>query len=434
MPDLLTGRVRGWSTSSATFAVDKRRSEWFHGESMGGLTGRRADHLAGSAGELLDLVRSGEATTRAALAASTGLARSTVAQRIDQLMQRNLLVEVGEAPSTGGRPPSILGFNVDAGVVLAADLGATHSRIGIADLGGTILAETRRDLAIAEGPDTVLSWVHDTFESLLAQVGRSAHDVMGVGIGVPGPVEFAAGRAVDPPIMPGWDGYDIRHRFTDAFACPVLVDNDVNIMAVGEHWVTPDAPDDLVFVKIGTGIGSGLILGGHIHRGAKGTAGDIGHVQVGPDEVVCRCGNVGCLEASAGGAAIAAKLAERGLGTTNGREVVELVRAGNRDAVRAVRQAGRLIGRVLASMVNVLNPAVIIIGGDVAEAGEHLLAGIREVVYQRSTALSTSELRITVSSLGDRAGITGAAAMVIEHIVAPGHIDAAFLSEPELVR
>jgi predicted NBD/HSP70 family sugar kinase len=401
---------------------------------MGGLTGRRADHLAGSAGELLDLVRSGEATTRAALASSTGLARSTVAQRIDQLMQRNLVIEVGEAPSTGGRPPSILGFNVDAGVVLAADLGATHSRIGVADLGGTILAETRRDIAIAEGPDIVLSWVDDTFESLLRDIGRSARDVLGVGIGVPGPVEFAAGRAVDPPIMPGWDGYDIRNRFSDAYACPVLVDNDVNIMAVGEHWVTPDAPDDLVFVKIGTGIGSGLILGGHIHRGARGTAGDIGHVQVGPDDVVCRCGNVGCLEASAGGAAIAAGLAELGLGTTNGRDVVELVRAGNRDAVRAVRQAGRLIGRVLASMVNVLNPATIVIGGDVAEAGEHLLAGIREVVYQRSTALSTSELSITASSLGDRAGITGAAAMVIEHIVAPGHIDATLMSEPELVR
>ena len=416
------------------FVLDSDISLWLSDGMTGSASIHRTVHPPGSPGDLLSLIRSGEATTRAALASRTGLARSTIAQRIEQLAERRLVVEIGEAPSTGGRPPSILGFNVEAGVVLAADLGATHSRIAIADLGGSILDETRRDLPIADGPDIVLTWVAETFEELLASTGHSASEVLGVGIGVPGPVEFAAGRAVDPPIMPGWDGYDIRTRFEERYGCAVLVDNDVNIMALGEHWVREDAPDDFVFVKIGTGIGSGIILGGRLHRGAKGTAGDIGHVQVGDADVMCRCGNLGCLEASAGGRALALALAERGLDTTTSRDVVDLVRAGNRNAVRAVREAGREIGYVLATVVNLLNPAVIAIGGDVADAGEHLLAGIREIVYQRSTALSTRDLEIAQATLGDRAGITGAAAMAIEHIVAPSSIDAALLREPELVR
>ena len=234
--------------------------------------------------------------------------------------------------------------------------------------------------------------------------------------------------------MPGWDGYDIRGRFGDIYDCPVLVDNDVNIMALGEHWVRNDAPDDFIFVKVGTGIGSGLILGGVLQRGAKGTAGDIGHIRAGSGDVVCRCGNRGCLEASAGGGALAQQLAEQGFATENSRDVVALARAGNRDAVRAIRDAGRLVGEVLAAVVNLLNPAVIVIGGDVADAGEHLIAGIREVVYRRSTALSTSDLRITPSSLGDRAGITGAAAMAIERLVSPSYINEVLGREPEMVR
>jgi predicted NBD/HSP70 family sugar kinase len=416
------------------YVVDKRTSCWSH-DTMGVAgSGHRGEHAAGSVGQLLDLIRSGEATTRAALASSTGMARSTIAHRIDQLTERGLVVEIGDAPSTGGRPASILGFNVNAGVVLAADLGATHSRIGIADLGGSILAETRKDISIAEGPDAVLTWVEDTFVRLLADTGTLASHVLGIGIGVPGPVEFAAGRAVDPPIMPGWDQYDIRSRFVDAYRCPVLVDNDVNIMALGEHWIDPEAPDDFVFLKVGTGIGSGIILGGTLHRGAKGTAGDIGHVQIAGDQSICRCGNVGCLEASASGRALAIHLAERGIEAETSRDVVDLVRAGNQQAVRSVREAGRLIGRVLATVVNMLNPAVIVIGGDLADAGEHLLAGIREVVYQRSTALSTSDLQIRNSVLGDRAGITGAAAMAIEQVVAPSNIGSVLEREPELIR
>jgi len=381
----------------------------------------------GSPGDLLDLIRRRRCITRAGLASITGLARSTITQRVDQLIAKGLVNEVGEAASTGGRPPTMLGFNAASGVVLVADLGATHSRLAICDLDANPLAEISHDIDIADGPTKVLGWVQETFGALTEEAGRSSADVRGIGIGVPGSVDFAAGRAVHPPIMPGWDGYPIRDRFVDGYGVPVLVDNDVNIMALGEFWVMDPRVDDFVFVKVGTGIGSGLILGGRLHRGARGAAGDIGHIQAGPTDVMCRCGNPGCLEASAGGAALARSLRAEGHETADSRDVVALVKAGNGDAIHAVRDAGRLIGGVLAATVNMLNPAVISIGGDIAEAGQQLLAGIREIVYQRSTALSTNDLQITTGALGDRAGIIGAAALIIEHIFDPETVNAGFV-------
>ena len=323
----------------------------------------------------------------------------------------------------------MLGFNKNSGTALVADLGVTHSRVAIANLGGEILAETTADIEIASGPEHVLAWVAEMFQQLLDETETPLATIAGIGIGLPGPVEFAEGRPVSPPIMPGWDGYDVRGHLTQGFHVPVLVDNDVNIMTLGECWVMEPTLDDFIFVKVGTGIGSGIILGGEIHRGAQGAAGDIGHIPVSNFDVVCRCGNIGCVEAVAGGAALARDLAAKDKGTTDGRDVMELARRGDPEAGQAVREAGRLLGRVLAASVNLLNPAMIMIGGDLAEAGDQLLAGVREVVYQRSTALATNGLTITSSTMGDRSGIVGAAAMVIEHVLDPATIDAALAAE-----
>jgi len=260
-------------------------------------------------------------------------------------------------------------------------------------------------------------------EALMVRIGRPMSEVQGIGIGLPGPVDFANGMAVNPPIMAGWHLFPVAEHCRAIYEVPVLVDNDVNIMALGEHWVMEPKVNNLIFIKVGTGIGSGLILGGVLHRGAKGAAGDIGHITTTNEGVVCLCGNRGCLEATAGGAAIAAHLRELGLEPSDTRDIVALVEEGNADAIQSVRKAGRLIGQVLASTVNLLNPDLIVVGGDMAKAEPHLLAGIREVVYQRSTTLSTTDLQISPSSLGDRAGITGAAAMVIENIFAPAAID-----------
>lgn len=383
-----------------------------------------------SPGDVLHLIRSGRARTRGELGQVTGLARSTVSQRIDALKAAGLIVELDEAaPSTGGRPPSLLGFNADAGIVLAADLGVTHSRVAASNLLADSIAETTAEIDINLGPDEVLTWLDSMFTDLLAQIGRPMSEVRGIGIGLPGPVDYSNGMAVNPPIMAGWHRFPVAERCRSLYDVPVLVDNDVNIMALGEYWVMEPKVEDFVFIKVGTGIGSGLILGGRLHRGAKGAAGDIGHVQTASDGPVCRCGNNGCLEASAGGAAIAAHLRESGYEASNTRDVVRLVQQGNRDAIRSVRSAGRLLGQVLASTVNLLNPALIMIGGDLALAEQQLLAGIREVVYQRSTTLSTTDLQIVGSSLGDRAGISGAAAMVIENIFAPSAIDLALAGE-----
>jgi predicted NBD/HSP70 family sugar kinase len=378
------------------------------------------------AGRVLSLIRDGEAVTRADLARRTGLARSTVAQRVEALLAHQLVYEAGGSASTGGRPPTVLAFNRAAGVVLVADLGATHSRLAVSDLAGTPLAERAYDIDVARDPEIVLAWVHERFSHLLSVVGRTADEVRGIGVGVPAPVAFSRGEPVAPPMMPGWDGFSIPAWFSRHYDAPVLVDNDVNIMALGEHWAHWRHSDHLLFVKIGTGIGCGIVTDKRIHRGAQGAAGDIGHVRLGGhDDVVCRCGNTGCLEAVAGGRALARSLSEAGIPAETSRDVVRLVRAGEPLAIAAVREAGRCLGEVLAECINFFNPGTIVIGGDISEAHQQLLAGVREVAFGRSLPMATRDLRMGCSQLGDRAGIIGAAIMVVEHVLAPDTVDRA---------
>jgi predicted NBD/HSP70 family sugar kinase len=375
------------------------------------------------AGSVLQLIRDREGMTRSDLARITGLARSTVAQRVDALLAHELVYEAGGTASTGGRPPTLLTFNQRAGVVLVADLGATHSRLAASDLAGAPLAEEAFDMDIASGPEKVLGMVDEHFTALLGELGRTPEDVRGIGIGVPGPVAFTKGQPVKPPIMPGWNGFPIPRWFAGRYDAPVLVDNDVNIMALGEHWANWRETEHLMFVKVGTGIGCGIVAGRAIHRGAQGAAGDIGHIRLaGHEDVVCHCGNLGCVEAVAGGGALARRLTDAGIEAHDSRDVVRLVRADDASAVRMVREAGRYLGEVLASCVNFFNPGVIVIGGDLGEAPE-LLAGVREVTIQRSLPLATGELAIVASRLGDRAGVIGAAVMVVEHVLAPDVVD-----------
>lgn len=370
-------------------------------------------------GETFDLIRTGRARTRGELAGLTGLTRATVSQRVDALVGRRLIFEAGEGASTGGRPPVVLKFNQGAGVVLAADLGATHCRLAVADLAGTPLVESGSDLEIAAGPEAVLGWVRGRFGELLEEAGRKRSEVWGVGIGVPGPVDFQRGQVVNPPVMSGWHGVDIPGRFAGGFGdVPVFVDNDANLMALGEHRARWSDREHLLFVKVGTGIGCGVVGGGRVHRGAQGAAGDIGHVRIsGHEEAVCRCGNVACVEAVAGGWALVRQLREVGLEVGNSRDVVRLVLDGDPVANRLVRRAGELLGEVLSGAVSFFNPSVVVIGGDLARAHEQLFAGIRTVVYGRSLPLATRHLEILPSELGDRAGICGAAAMVVERVV-----------------
>lgn len=374
------------------------------------------------AGEILRILRDGPPRTKAELAETTGLARSSVGARIDTLVRAGLVRPAGEAASTGGRPPARIAFNPQAATVLVADLGATHATVATTDLTARITESRTLEIDIAQGPEVVLPLVLEIAADLL---GSSTAPLIGVGIGLPGPVEHSSGRPTNPPIMPGWDRFDVPGFVQRTYDVPVLVDNDVNILALGERaqrW--PDV-DDLIFVKVSTGIGAGIVSGGALQRGAQGSAGDMGHVHVpysrdSPREP----SDERDLEAVASGTAIAEQLRDRGIAATTSADVVALVRAGDADAIELTRQAGRDVGEVLATVVNLLNPSIVVIGGSIGRAGEHLLAGVREVVYRRSIPLATQHLTIAPSAAGDRAGVLGAAIMVTQHVLAPAGIDA----------
>lgn len=387
-------------------------------------TGRITATTAPGAGDLFQLLRDGRARTKAELAAMTGLARSTVSSRVDALLGSGLVKPAGEAVSTGGRPPARVAFNANAGSIIAIDLGATHATVAVADLDAHVLASSTLELQIIAGPEAVLDEALAAAASLLAAL-PSPGALLGVGIGVPGPVEHSTGRPTNPPIMPGWDRFDIPGYVQRMFSVPVLVDNDVNILALGEQALSWHDVADLIFVKVSTGIGAGIISGATLQRGAQGSAGDIGHVQVPFSHDSPRPeGDERDLEAIASGPAIARTLTEAGIPAADSADVVALVRSGNAAAIAATRQAGREVGEVLATVVNLLNPSVIVIGGSIARAGEHLLAGIREVVYRRSIPLATQHLAIVQSEAGSRAGVLGAAMMVTQHVLAPERIEA----------
>ena len=375
-------------------------------------------------GALLQLLRRDGPHTRAELAGRTGLARSTIALRVEALMAVGLLTGAGEASSTGGRPPVRFMLNPAARAVVGVDLGATHATVATTDLRGQIRSSVSEPLDISLGPVAVLDRVIELIGRARAEADLLDVPLAGIGIGVPGPVEHATGKPTSPPIMPGWDGYDVPGHFRRTWDTTVLVDNDVNVMAIGEHAAAWSNEAHLLFVKVATGIGAGIISDGRINRGSQGTAGDLGHVQV-PDGAPrrCRCGNTGCLEALAAGPALAQRLRERGLSVDGPTEVVERVRAGDLDAIEVVRQGGREIGSVLASCVSLLNPSIIVIGGRMAAVGEHLLAGVREVVYRRAAPLAAHNLQIVTSSTASRAGVLGAAAMVIDSVLSADSID-----------
>ena len=380
--------------------------------------------------DIFELLRDGRPRTRAQLARSTGLARSTIAARVDELIRLGMVAPHGDGISTGGRPPSLFALNPAARLVVGVDVGATHVTAILSDLFGRQLQQLDEAIDIAEGPRVVLDWVAGAVASMLAQQDRPVSALGAIGMGLPGPVEFSTGRPNNPPIMPGWDGYDVPGYLRQQHDVPVLIDNDVNIMALGEQREHLADVEDVVFIKVATGIGAGIISGGVLQRGAQGTAGDLGHVHVaGAEQAPCRCGNFGCLEAVASGPALAARLRGDGRETSSALDVVELVRAGDQAAIHRVREAGRHIGEVTATMVNLINPSVLVIGGLMAHAGEYLIAGIREVVYQRSLPLATQHLRIVTSAAGSRAAVLGAATLAIEQVLSPEAIEAASVAQ-----
>jgi predicted NBD/HSP70 family sugar kinase len=375
---------------------------------------------AASAGQLLALIRAGKASSRPTLERASGLSRVTVAQRLGSLFAAGIIAE-GEATETsGGRPARVISLNPDYALALAADIGESVIRVAVTDLSPRILAETTIELEVESGPLETLGAIAQTSRALLNDLGQAPSRALGIGLSLPAPVDHAAGRIMGPSVMRGWDEFDARGFIEDALGAPALIDNDVNLMALAEHRLHWPKVSHFLFIKAGTGIGSGILIDGMVYRGAHGASGDIGHIQFDePKAPLCRCGKFGCVEARAAGWAIARDLRANGFAAHNARDVIALLEKREPDCIQRVREAGRVLGEVAADVVSVLNPTTIVVGGTLSRAGDHLLAGVKELIYRRCLPLALKGLGVFAARCDDRAGIIGAASLVIDAALAP---------------
>ncbi len=382
---------------------------------------------------LLARLRDDGPVSRAELAELLPVGRTRALAELDALTARGLVHQAGPAASRGGRRSALIALVPELRFV-GVDIGATSIDVAVTDAHMRVLAHEAERSDVRNGPDAVLEQMLGILDRLRqgGELGEGG-TVHAMGIGVPGPVRHRDGVPVAPPIMPGWDRFPLRDFVSRRLGCPVVVDNDVNMMAVGEaHAGTAKSVADFLFIKIGTGIGAGIVVDGRVYRGVTGSAGDIGHVQVEEFGPTCACGSTGCLEAFFGGAALArdalaaarsgrsAPLAELFAreGRLDAHDVSVAAAAGDPVASALIREGGRRVGQVLASLVSFFNPGLIVIGGGVAATGHALLAEIRSVVYRRSTPLATGNLPIVLSELGGLAGVVGAARMASDEVLA----------------
>ncbi len=379
-----------------------------------------AAHSAGAIGpeHLLDLIRTGAATSRGGLARLTGLSRSTVAQRVDSLIDAGFVREKGSGESSGGRPPVLLEFDGSRRGVLTVAIEPATVTAALVTVAGAVVERRVRPVRVEEGPEVVLAAAGEELQWLLHRDLLERSAVCGIGVSVPAPVEHITGRPIEPTIMPGWHECPIREQLEDAFDLPVYVDNDANAMATAEYRRLEPSVGAMLYIRASDGIGAGLVLGGHLYRGTVGSAGAIGHMTVDGSTAACTCGNVGCVAAIAGGRALAVQLRASGEDVSTAADVVALARHGSGRARAAVRAAGRDLGRVLAGVVNLLDPGAVVIGGEFAEVDD-FLAGIREEVYKRALPLAAGHLRVVKAVLGEDAAIIGAASLVAEELLAP---------------
>jgi glucokinase-like ROK family protein len=385
--------------------------------------------------EVMRALRRQGRISRSEISNITGWSKAKASQEIRSLVEKGYLVEIGEGVSQGGRKPRLLRINNQLGYIAGIDIGATSLDIALADVAGSILQRCSEATDVKLAPETVLGRCSELLLELIQSQGATSNQILGIGVGVPGPVDFARGVLVAPPLMPEWENFPIRDFFKKTFhSAFIVVDNDVNIMALGEQRAGDGAGiDHFIFVKIGTGIGAGIISNGKIHRGSDGCAGDIGHICVDKEGPLCACGNKGCLEAMAAGPAITSRAVEaarngnsptlRQMRDANGRilrpeDVNAACREGDQAALDIIRDSGQMIGDVLASLVNFFNPSHIFVGGGITNFGNHLLVAIRRAVLHRSLPLATTHLSIKFSRVGPDAGVMGAISLALDYLFA----------------
>lgn len=371
---------------------------------------------------------------RHSLADTLQFSRSKTNALAAGLLDQGLLDEAGVQHSTGGRRAETLRIHRRIGVLIGVDIGATSLDVALLGPDLSVIARHSQEADVQAGPGPIMARLRSLLPAMLMQNGVARDAVLAVGIGVPGPVNFAVGQLVNPPLMPGWDSYAIRDDLREILDAPVFVDNDVNLMALGVLWRQRRQIENFLVIKVGTGIGCGIVCHGELYRGTTGSAGDIGHICVDPEGALCRCGNRGCVEAMAAAPAIVAmglEAAEAGRSEALARRLKErgrllasdvgaACRDGDEEADAIVRRSGRLIGQVLAALVNFYNPSHIFIGGGVAAIGPVFLAAIRQSVNQRSLALSTRHLEITSAPLGAETGLIGAGVLAMREALRAG--------------
>lgn len=379
---------------------------------------------AGSAGELLELLRSGRAATRSDLRRLTGLSRSAVVNRVTALVDAGLVLLGSELASTGGRPAGGLVFNASAGVVVAVAVGRTRTQLGVFDLAGVERAAASVEHQIGAGPEEVMPPVADELGRLLDGLPDGG-DVFGVGLSLPGTVDPVRGVSIDSKVMVGWNGVPLEPYFAHVAPAPLLVGNDADVLALSERLGHMTSYSNLIVVKASTGLGLGILADGRVVSGHLGAAGEIGHTKVDAGAGrVCRCGDVGCLETVAAGWALVAGLRERERPVEHVRDLARLALSGDAEARQLLRDSGRQLGELLAVAINLLNPQAVVLGGDMAAPFDVYAAGVRETVYARASALATRELQFLPSTYGDRAGVVGCAAMALDVVLSPAAVDA----------
>ncbi|MDQ0321731.1 glucokinase [Pararhizobium capsulatum DSM 1112] len=375
------------------------------------------------AGGILSLIATRSASSRAELLQASGLSRVTVTQRLNALLLSGLVHEAEETLPSGGRPTRVLAINATSGFVLVANIGETHIHLAAMDLKPAVIGQTTLPFTVESGPHITLTQIEEAFAYLAAEAEKTHGFFVGISLSLPTPVDFKRGCVVGPSVLHGWDDYDIIGRLRVRFDVPVYVENDVNLMTICEHKRRFPTVEDMLFVKAGTGIGSGMIAGGRMFRGAQGAAGDIGHIQfLSGDAPLCRCGKFGCIEARAAGWAIARDLSARGFKAETARDVIELVEQRKPEALMLLRAAGRTIGEVISDVVSIINPSLIVIGGTLAQGGDLLLSGVRELVYQRCLPLATRDLSIELSTAQEDSAMFGAAYLLLEDAFAQTNI------------
>lgn len=360
---------------------------------------------------IVELIARGEATSRSDLARSLGIAPSTVSLRVQDLVDTGILREDGQGQSSGGRRPRRLSLGGTQRRVLAAELGGEHARLGLLDLAGRLHRTQTIPITIADGPEATLGLVEAGFRDLAAGA-----EIRAMGIALPGPVDFQTGSVDQPSRMPGWPGFRVGDALSERFGVPAAVDNDANLMALGEHHHTLARDQHSITVKAGTAIGSGIIVAGSVHRGATAAAGDITHTRIAEaGDIPCSCGNRGCLETIASGAGLVRQMRERDADVTGAADVLDRARNGDPIATTLVRTAGTHLGQVLSGVVNFFNPHAVFLTGSMS-ASEPFLAAVRSRVYEACHPLATQTLRIESARTGPDAALYGAARLALERI------------------